>query len=332
MRKKAIFSTVCIIFLIAIICIFYFHLTTNNATNEKITILLDWTPNTNHTGIYVAQHLGYFNDEGLTVKIEQPPQESSTALVAAEKVQFAVAFQDFLAPAFTSATPLPVKAVAAIAQHNTSGIICKKSANINTAADLEFKNYSTFDNFIELALVKHCVKHQGGNFDNVNLIHAQIDNIAAAFSLNIDATWGYYGIESIIASHFNIENNFIFFCEIDPVLDFYTPILITNQKYLKNKPETVKKVLNALSKGYTYSASHPTEAANILLKCVPELNFKIILESQKYMSTQYICDAKKWGEISSARWNNFYDWLFEQKIIPKPIPHNSSFTNEFLPS
>ena len=155
MRKIFISFTIFIAIVCANLSFFCLFTSSNDSHSENVTILLDWTPNVNHTGIYVAQKLGYFKDETLNVKIEQPPQESSTALVAAEKVEFAVAFQDFLAPAFTSDTPLPVKAVAAIAQHNSAGIICKKSAHIQTFSDLEFKNYSTFDNFIELALLKY---------------------------------------------------------------------------------------------------------------------------------------------------------------------------------
>lgn len=330
MRKILIFLTT-FLFVSAISILIYFFCAKSTASPEKITILLDWTPNTNHTGIYIAQNLGYFEDEGLKVKIEQPPQESSTALVAAGKVEFAVAFQDFLAPAFTSDTPLPVQAVAAIAQHNSAGIICKKSANIQTFSDLESKNYSTFDNFIELALLKYCIKSSGAKFDKVNLIHAQIDNIAAALGTNIDAAWGYFSVESIITSHFNIENNFLFFRDVDPVLDYYTPVLISNSNYIKNNPKIVKKVLYALSKGYTFAAKCPKEAANILIKCVPELNYEITLESQKYLSTLYISDASKWGEINPNRWNNFYDWLFENRIISRQIPHDTTFTNAFLP-
>lgn len=298
--------------------------------NNQITILLDWTPNTNHTGIFIAQYLGYFEDEGLSIKIEQPPQESSTALVAAGKVEFAVAFQDFLAPALIAENPLPVKAIAAIAQHNTSGIICRKSANINSPYDLQFKNYSTFNNTFEIALLKHCVEHYGGNFKNVNLIPAQIDNIAAALGTNIDAAFGYFGIEQIILKHFNIESNFLFFKDINPHLDCYTPILISNTDYINNNPDTVRKVLNALSKGYTFAANNPKQAADILVKCVPELNYDITLKSQKYMSFQYINDAEKWGVIDETRWNNYFDWLYENHIIDKPITHGTSFTNVFF--
>lgn len=36
---------------------------------EKITFVLDWTPNTNHTGLYVAEEKGYFEDAGLDVRL-----------------------------------------------------------------------------------------------------------------------------------------------------------------------------------------------------------------------------------------------------------------------
>ena len=59
---------------------------------EKITFVLDWTPNTNHTGLYAAQSLGYFDDQGLEVEIVQPPEDGADALVASGKAQFGVSF------------------------------------------------------------------------------------------------------------------------------------------------------------------------------------------------------------------------------------------------
>lgn len=93
---------------------------------KEITFVLDWTPNTNHTGIYVAEEKGYFKDAGLEVSIVQPPENGAEVLVASGKAQFAMSFQDSLAPAFSGDTRLPVTAVAAVIQHNTSGIISRK--------------------------------------------------------------------------------------------------------------------------------------------------------------------------------------------------------------
>ncbi|MDQ9749711.1 ABC transporter substrate-binding protein, partial [Acinetobacter baumannii] len=60
---------------------------------EKITFVLDWTPNTNHTGLYVAQNQGFFEKHGLEVEIVQPPEDGADTLVASGKAQFGISFQ-----------------------------------------------------------------------------------------------------------------------------------------------------------------------------------------------------------------------------------------------
>ena len=66
---------------------------------KKITLVLDWTPNTNHTGIYVAMEKGYFAEEGIEVEVVQPPEGGAEVLVASGKAEFGISFQDTMAPA-----------------------------------------------------------------------------------------------------------------------------------------------------------------------------------------------------------------------------------------
>ena len=107
---------------------------------EKITFVLDWTPNTNHTGLYVAQEKDYFEDEGLDVEIVQPPEDGADALVASGKAQFGISFQDTMAPGVTGEDMLPTTAVAAVVQHNTSGIISRKGEGMDRPKGLEGKS------------------------------------------------------------------------------------------------------------------------------------------------------------------------------------------------
>ena len=64
---------------------------------KKIDFILDWTPNTNHTGLYVAKEKGYFKEAGVDVDLKLPPEESSSDLVINGKAPFAVYFQDYMA-------------------------------------------------------------------------------------------------------------------------------------------------------------------------------------------------------------------------------------------
>lgn len=93
---------------------------------EKITFVLDWTPNTNHTGLYVAQSRGFFEEQGLEVEIVQPPEDGADTLVASGKAQFGISFQDSMAPGVAGENEIPTTAVAALIQHNTSGIVSRK--------------------------------------------------------------------------------------------------------------------------------------------------------------------------------------------------------------
>ena len=75
----------------------------------------------------------FLRDAGLEVEIVQPPENGAEVLAASGKAQFAMSFQDSLAPAFSGDNPLPVTAVAGVIQHNTSGIISEKGARVWTA-------------------------------------------------------------------------------------------------------------------------------------------------------------------------------------------------------
>ena len=127
---------------------------------EKVTFVLDWTPNTNHTGIYVAQEKGYFEAAGIGVEIVQPPEDGAEVLVASGKAQFGVSFQDSMAPALVGDNALPITAVAAVIQHNTSGIISRKGEGMDTPKGMEGHTYATWNGPIELATLKQVVEKQ----------------------------------------------------------------------------------------------------------------------------------------------------------------------------
>ena len=126
--------------------------------SKKITFVLDWTPNTNHTGLYVAQEKGYFAEEGLSVDIVQPSEDGATMMVASGRAQFGVGFQDSIAPSLLNDEKLPVTAVAALLQHNTSGLISLKKAGIDRPKNLEGKKYATWESPIELATIRKLVE------------------------------------------------------------------------------------------------------------------------------------------------------------------------------
>ena len=300
---------------------------------EKITIVLDWTPNTNHTGIFVAEAKGYFKEAGLEVEIVQPPEGGAEALVASGKAQFGVSFQDTLAPAFIGESAVPVTAVAAIIQHNTSGIVSRKGEGMHTPKGLEGKKYATWDMDVEKETIREVMKADGGNFDLVELIPSTVtDEVSALKSRSVDAIWIFYGWAGVACETAGLETDYFEFADIDPVFDYYTPVIIGNNAWLKENPETAKAFVDALSKGYTYAAENSKDAADILMNAAPELksNSALVYASQEYLADEYIADATKWGEFDAERWAAFYTWLNEKNLLEEKIDPDFGFTNEYL--
>lgn len=302
---------------------------------KDITVSLDWTPNTNHTGLYVALQQGYYKDAGLNVKIVQPPEDDAIAACSSGQVQFAVGYQDLLASAFTSDTPMEVTAVAAILQHNTSCIMSKKGEGMDRPKGLEGKEYLTWQAPIELAMMKNVVEADGGDFSKVT----QVPNVPTDEAKDVNenpshAIWVYYGWGGINAEVNNIDVDTFFFKDLNSTFDYYSPVLVANNDLIKNDPDTVKAFLAATQKGYEYAVENPDEAAQMLIDGDDTGSLKgseeLVKASQKYMADQYISDAPKWGYIDPARWNAFYNWLSEEKIVDKTIPENTGFTNDYL--
>ena len=307
----------------------------NGEDLEKITLCLDWTPNTNHTGIYVALAKGYFKEAGLDVTVVQPSESTSAAMCAAGQAQFAVEAQDTLAAAFTTDEPLGVTAVAALLQHNTSGIISRKGEGMDRPKGLENHTYSTWDSPIELAMLKAVVEKDGGDFSKVKLIPNNITDEAGALKAHqTDAVWIYYGWSGIAAELSGLDFDYFSFIDIDPVFDYYTPILIGNNAYMEQNPDSTKALLAALKKGYEYAIANPEEAAQILVDGDTTGSLKDSLElvtaSQKWISGQYKAEVEQWGYIDPARWDAFYQWLWDNQLIEKELPAGTGFTNEYL--
>ena len=299
---------------------------------NKITVVLDWTPNTNHTGLYVALEKGYFKEAGIEVEIVQPPEDGAEVLVASGKAQFGISFQDSMAPALGRENPLPITAVASIIQHNTSGIISLKGQGMDTPKGLEGKKYATWNGPIELATLKQVVEADGGNFNKVNLIPSTVtDEVSALRTKTADAIWVFYGWAGVKTELEQMETDYFAFADIDPVFDYYTPVIISGNKFLKENPETAKAFLSAVTKGYQYAMENPDEAAEILCKAAPELDKELVKASQRYLADKYQAEAKKWGYIDAKRWNQFYEWLYDNQLVEKRIPENAGFSNQYLP-
>jgi ABC-type nitrate/sulfonate/bicarbonate transport system substrate-binding protein len=301
---------------------------------QKLTpvkLMLDWVPNTNHTGIFVAQAKGYFKEAGLQVQIIQPGEVYPEAAVAGGAADFGISFQEMVTLA--RADDVPIVSIAAVLQHNTSGFASAAKLNVNTPAGFEGLRYGSFGTPFESPTLEALMTYAGGDFSKVRIVEAGFsDPLALIAEKQIDFAWIFYGWQGIQAKQQGIALNVVMMKDYFACIpDYYTPVVIASENTIAKKPESVTAFMKALSRGYEFAAANPDEAANVLVSAVPELSAGLVKESQEWLSPYYQAEAPRWGEQKESVWQNYSDWMVKTGILSAPIAASQAFTNRFLP-
>jgi len=298
---------------------------------RKITVILDWVPNTNHTGIYIARENGYYSDKGLQVEIIQPSEGGSADLVAADKGEFGISYQEQVTYARTAENPLPVVAIAAIIQHNTSGFASPADRNIKSPADFEGKKYGGWGSPMEEAMLRGLMEKYGADYSKLEIVNIGASDFFTSVERDVDFAWIYYGWDGIRAELIGFPIDFMLLQDVDPVLDFYTPIIIASEDTIKNDPDLVRSFLSATEKGYSFAIENPQEAADIFLSDNSELDREMVTASQKYLSNNYISYSEGWGIMKKDIWEGFSSWMYDNSLLNMMLETDYAYTNEFLP-
>ena len=296
-----------------------------------VSFVLDYSPNVNHTGIYVAVAKGWFAEEGIELEIVPVPDDGSDALIGSGGANMGVSYQDYIANSLASDNPMPYTAVAAIVQHNTSGIMSRAEDGITSAKGMEDHVYATWNMPIEQATIKQIVEADGGDYSKVQMVPYTVDDEVAGLRANMfDTVWVYewWAVQNAKLQDYPV--NYFSFADMDPVFDYYTPVIAANDDFAAQNPELVKGFLRAAKRGYEFAAQNPAEAADILCEAVPELDPELIHTAQECISPEYISDASAWGEIDPARWAAFYQWLNDEGLVENQLDVNAGYTLDYL--
>jgi ABC-type nitrate/sulfonate/bicarbonate transport system substrate-binding protein len=299
--------------------------------STPVKFMLDWVPNTNHTGIFVARDMGYFEEVGLDVEIIEPGEVYPEAAVASGAADFGISFQESVTLA--RAEGAPIVSIAAVLQHNTSGFASLASLNVDSPADFEGLSYGAWGSPSETPTLKALMECSGADFGKLEIVTTGFaDPIALLAEEQVDLVWIYYGWQGVQAEQEGLDLDVVMMEDyFDCVPDFYTPVVIANESTIADERELVEHLLEALARGYTFAAESPDEAADILLAAVPELDSTLVRQSQRWLSSYYVAEAPRWGEQEESVWQNYADWMAKNEILSEPVAAKDAFTNEFLP-
>lgn len=300
---------------------------------QQITLALDWTPNINHIGFFVALEKGLYKHAGLEVQITNP-QEDDYATTPAKKVEqgkadFALCPMESIISYRTKAIPFDLVATAAILQQDLSAIVVLETSNINSPRQLDGKTYASYGARYEDKIVQQMVVNDGGK-GHISLLYPKKLGIWNTLLQGMcDATWIFINWEGVIAKAQNQPLRY--FKMSDYQIPYaYSLVLAASAKKVKSKAAIYHKFMVASKQGFLFSQTNAIEAISILAKYVPSYDQHINLHTALSLTAKAFGTNTNWGNMQAANVKAFIDWLYLHKLEAHPLPLECIFTNELL--
>jgi ABC-type nitrate/sulfonate/bicarbonate transport system substrate-binding protein len=305
---------------------------------QEVTLQLDWTPNTNHTGFYVAQEKGFYEEAGVELKILPYSEAAADTIVGAGKADCGITSQDNLPVAVAAGTN--EVSVMPILQHQVNALIVKKDSKFKSPKDLSGGTYGGFGLPFEVPVVDEMIKYDGGTGEVKNVI-LNTGAYEAVYNGQVDTSLGFRTWELIEAKDRGIELR-EFPVQDYGVPDTYNVLLACNGDWLKENPELAKAFVQASAKGFEFAVEDPKEAAKILIDANPGVfsTEELVYQSAEMLAKEFYDDEEgNFGCQTKARWTEYPKWLYEQGILvdssgnelSSPPDYEALYTDEFSP-
>lgn len=305
-----------------------------------IRFALDWTPNTNHTGLFVAQQRGWFAEAGLDVEILPYNNTAVDTVIDAGNAEFGISTHN--SSTFSRASGGHTISVLAPLQHWATGIGVKADrADIESPKDLDGKTYAGFGDPGELEALQQVIRNDGGTgeFESVTLGTSAYE---AVYSGQADFTVSYLAWEGIEAEHHGTPMKYFRYTDYG-YPDAYAIVVDANQDWLTANPDRAAKFVQALQRGYQFAADEPAAAAQDLLDANPGAfpDESLVFESQRMLAEQFMKDpGGRVGTQTREQWAANSGFLFDKGLLTGPDgaplaeepDWSTYFTDEYLAS
>ncbi|MTB52320.1 ABC transporter substrate-binding protein [Lewinella sp. W8] len=279
---------------------------------NTLRLALDWTPNINHLGFFVAREMGFYEAVGLRVDISDPSADNY-ATTPAKKVElgqadFALCPLESIISYQTKSQPFPLVALAAVLLEDLSAISVLAGSGIARPAELDGRKYASYRARYEDEIVRQMIRNDGGRGDLKIIYPDKLGIWDTLLNKTADATWIFLNWEGVAAERAEIPlRNFRMRDYTVPYS--YSPVIAANGSLLEEKKELHQKFLEATRRGFLHYRADREAALEILRQRLPADEQDFDLQRALEVSASAFGDEGTWGRMNSANVQTFLDWL-----------------------
>lgn len=299
-------------------------------TRTAVSLVLDFTPNAVHTGIYTAIADGFYTREHIDLHVIVPSEtQDPLTMVDAGKVDFGLADGSDLANLIAKGGR--VKGVMAIAQRPLGGLITRASEHLASPAALQGKIVGVTGVASDYAVLDTEVADAGGNPSKVHVITVGYDGAEALRAGKINAFTGFWPADGV---QLQVTGEPVKSFKLDEWGGPPYPGLVafTQDSTIARDPALVRDFVAATVRGYQQTLRQPESSLRDLLEQNPEVEAKVAKASlADYLPLYDDAGTVAFGTIQPAHIDALSRWMLAHKLIDTPVPFAKYGTNRFLP-
>lgn len=299
------------------------------AAPTSVPILLDWTPNTDHAGLYAAVAQGYFRKAGIAAHIAVP-SSATNALeeVATGKVDFAVSYEpDVL---LARAQGIPVVSVMALVDRPLNTIMSLASSHITSARDLRGKSIGITGVPSDHAVVSAVLQYAHIPPSDVKVVTVGYNLLPALLHHDVAAVEGvYWTWEAVELRQQGYKVN-VLHLESIGVPTYDELVLVTSDHLAQSDPALVRRTVQAIQAGYAFAYAHPVQAGTDLLKETSGLSPRLVRASLRLLAPAFDYRVPTVGYQNLAQWRVYLDWMRAHHLIQGKVVLSRAATDRFL--
>jgi len=299
---------------------------------DDVTLMLNWTPNAHHVGVFAALSQGWYEQAGIDLTVIEPADAGVEQAVASGAADIGMAQAESLLPA--RAAGVPVVSVATVLPVNDSSLFSLATDEITRPRDLEGTRYGGFGGALETEIISALMSCDGADPDAVEFVTlGNVDYLAGMAADQFDTAWVFSGWDALRAEEVaGVEVNEIRFADwADCIPNWYTPLFLASESTLADDPGLVEDFLAVTARGYDLAVDDPAQAADLLLEQVPELDADLVEPAVAYYAPLFVAGSGSWGVQDEQTWTRFADFLTSSGVSSEEVDGASAFTNEHLP-